>query len=287
MHIEKPSEKQIGARDRRFIVWSKADALVTRTGKTFEDVLPEAMVGMKLSGTDLRGVLDLEKVNHDIRQAILNAPSSTLKSAESNAAPDDVFTVFAQLEEPPANSPGEDVAETIEDRETRLLAARERVIMHLDKLRVLPFHAVPYPKLGVTFFMVGKITIDGDDREWNHNGKHAKFKALIPDCETKIIPLNGETFPKPFFFEDWAWNVPSSDKKVLCSGNLKVFCLKHEPGTEYICWVNPGGKGDPWRFKYKMTATGLELTRFKLKPDSREDYVRIDPSPITIRQPAD
>jgi hypothetical protein len=130
--------------------------------------------------------------------------------------------------------------------------------------------------------MCGKITIDGDHREWNHNGKHGKFKALIPDCETKIIPLNGETFPKPFFFEDWAWQTHPKEPKAFCSGSLKVFCLKHEPNAEYICWVNPGGKGDPWRFKYKMTTTGLELTRFKLKPDSKEDYVRLDVQPVII-----
>jgi hypothetical protein len=282
--MEKP-EKQIGARDRRFVVWSRAHALVEKTGQSFDEVLPVAMTGMKLSSTDLRGVLDLQKVNDEIRQSVLgDTPPQAAPTPEPSpitAGADDVLTIFEALEGPLPES--DDVSSDDADPETRLRAARDRVVAYLNEVQTLPCHAIPFPNLGVTFFMVGKITIDGDHREWNHNGKHAKFKALIPDCEMKIIPLNGETFPKPFFFEDWAWRPnPKDEKKTLCSGSLKVFCLKHEPGTEYICWVNPGGKGDPWRFIYKMTATGLELTRFRLKPDSKDDYVRIDVKPVVI-----
>jgi len=285
----KESEKQIGARDRRFVVWSRARALAEKTRQTFDDVLPEAMTGIKLSGTDLRGVLDLEKVNQEIWQTVLGSPPAPEvpaappePSADAGSA-DDIFTIFGGVDEP-ASDPGveDDVSADDVDQETRLLGARGRVIAHLNKVRVLPCHAIPFPKLGVSFFMVGKITVDGDHREWNHTGKNAKFKALIPDCETKIVVLNGETYPKPFFFEDWAWQPSAKEKQALCSGNLKVFCLKHEPGTEYICWVNPGGKGDPWRFIYKMTDKGLELTRYRLKPESRDDYVRLDAKPVII-----
>lgn len=303
MQMEK-LEKPIGSRHRCFVVWSRADALAQKTGKPFDEVLPTAMSGMKLSGTDLRGVLDLQKVNQDIRETVLGAPlevesapvvesAPTVESPPESpsepepanvvaAAPaDDVFSIFDALGDEPT-ALDEDVSTEDVDPEAKLVAARERVVAYLNKVQRLPCHAIPFPKLGVTFFIVGKITIDGDHREWNHNGKHGKFKALIPDCETKIIPLNGETFPKPFFFEDWAWQTSPKEPKTFCSGSLKVFCLKHELGAEYICWVNPGGKGDPWRFKYKMTATGLELTRFKLKPDSKEDYVRLDVQPVVI-----
>lgn len=287
MQIEKKeSEKQIGARDRRFVVWSRARALAEKTGQTFDDVLPEAMTGMKLSGTDLRGVLDLQKVNQEIWQAVLgSSPAASTQEASAEASPapaDDIFSIFGGVDEPVDPGVEDDVSADDLDQETRLLAARARAIAHLNKVRVLPCHAIPFPKLGVSFFMVGKITVDGDHREWNHTGKNAKFKALIPDCETKIIVLNGETYPKPFFFEDWAWQPSGKEKQTLCSGNLKVFCLKHEPGTEYICWVNPGGKGDPWRFIYKMTNKGLELTRYRLKPESRDDYVRLDAKPVII-----
>lgn len=277
MQMEK-AEKQIGSRDRRFVAWSRADALVRKTGQSFDEVLPEAMAGMKLTSTDLRGVLDLQKVNEEIRQAILG--SSAVSEAPATPQTCGSWGALDGLED--LDSVPDLASDDENEREARLLAARDRVITHLHEVRALPCHAIPFPRLGVTFFMVGKITVDGDNREWNHNGKHTKFKALIPDCELKIIPLNGETFPKPFFFENWTWQAGAKDQKTLCSGNLKVFCLKHEPGTEYVCWVNPGGKGDPWRFLYKMTPKGLELTRYRLKPDSKSDYIRLDVKPVLI-----
>jgi hypothetical protein len=283
MQMEKV-EKQIGSRDRRFVVWSRADALVMKTGQPFEEVLPTAMAGYKLSSTDLRGVLDLQKVNQEVRTALLGvafAPSPVV-AVTAGVQPAKIDSIDTVLDDVITPNVEDDVSADDVDPETRLIAARDRVVAFLNWNRELPYHVIPFPKLGVSFFMVGKITIDGDHREWNHNGKHAKFKALIPDCESKIIVLNGETFPKSFFFEDWTWKIHEREKKGLCSGNLKIFCFKHEINAEYICWINPGGKGDPWRFIYKMTATGLEMTRFRLKPDSKEDYVRLDAKPVII-----
>lgn len=279
-------EKQLSGRDRRFITWSKAAALAEKSGMSFERVLPTAiaMSGVPLSIQDIRGVQELQDRYLDIRNTILH------DKIEGPPCPDGEDSIDGEAEVPeiheapfePPPSVEDDVSADAPDRETQLVAARDRVIEYLHYNAELPCHALPFPKLGVTFFMVGKVTLDGDMREWNHNGKHGKFKALIPLCDSKIITLNGDTFPRAFFFEDWAWQVHEKEKRALCSGSLKIFCLKHEVNAEYICWVNPGGKGDPWRFVYKMTATGLSLTRFKLKADSKEDYIRLDGTPITV-----